>query len=490
MNLEIVQDTYAFVASPKSLIIPENSFARYAHYVAAQNGFFYFAEHVCGFPPQPFHREWIETVEKHERVCIMSSRDHAKTTYVTVLYPLWKAWHNENYEIFIFSASEDLAKDLLLRIKLLTDLPYFNDMLLFPNMLIYKKKKNLGGWGSTELTFGNKSRIIAKGYGSANRGPHPQIVICDDVLTDKTQLSDEMIEQIFYQAISPMPLEKLIVVGTPQHYKDLLHQLFENKIYVSKKYPAIIDEEKKKVLWPQRWSYEKLMRRKEEIGEINFSKEYLCNPLDDSSSLFPYKLLESCFDPQLKLTEFGPSLKHVIGCDLAISDSKRADYSVFTVLELTKDKKMRIIDMFRAKGLSYKRQLQEVLKLDARYNPSLIYVEENNFQKMFVQMLQDETVTAPIKGVKTGTEKHSIEVGVPSLRQMFENQKFVIPRGDRYSRQMTDVLVSELVAFGIKEKQVITVAEHDDTVMSLWIALKAARDVLAQSFWFGTLDLE
>ena len=52
--------------------------------------------------------------------------------------------------------------------------------------------------------------------------------------------------------------------------------------------------------------------------------------------------------------------------------------------------------------------------------------------------------------------------GVPSLSVLFENGKYRLPRGDKQSAELTDILTNELIGLGIES--------HDDTVMALWIA--------------------
>ncbi len=475
------------IPRPDLIKIPQTIGARYAHHLSATYDFNYYATYCNGFPPKQFHIDWIDYVRRYDHVCFMAPRIHGKTTYLNILNSLDLMVHHPPYSIYSFSSNEDMIIDILDRLDDFVQLPYYQDKLIHGCRLILTKSE---GWSKTNKNFGNGSRLSGRGFASASRGPHPHMVICDDILSDKTYLTEEMMRRLFYDAISNMPMKKMVVIGTPQHFTDLLHQLFDNEVYYSKMYPAVVNEETQEVLWEEMFSFEWLMKKKKEIGDLAFSKEFLCRPLDDSASLFPYLLISQNFEFASELNaEKNPESTYVLGCDLAIGTTKQADYSVFTVLELHKDKFMRIAAMQRFHGLDYKLQLKRALALGYKYNCRLVYIENNAFQQIFEQLLMDSSSTLPIEGVKTGSEKHNIEIGIPSVRQMLENKKLLIPRGNDFSIEQTNVLVKELMGFAIKEGRVFSAEKHDDTVLSLWIALKAAREVESKRFWFASLDI-
>jgi len=71
--------------------------------------------------------------------------------------------------------------------------------------------------------------------------------------------------------------------------------------------------------------------------------------------------------------------------------------------------------------------------------------------------------------------KHSLDLGLPGLRTLFENRKIRIPRGDEYSVKRTDEWIDEMRSFTITNGRVISVAEHDDMPMAFWICEQAAK---------------
>lgn len=484
----VLPNIFMKVPNPERIFHPSNPVIRQKHKERATKDFAYFSEYCCGYILAPFHMEWFNNIHSRRRVVYMSSRSHAKTTIASILYPLWDGvLRRPAIEYYTYTANKDLATILNSRFDNHLDLPIFQDPLLWPNITLVDR--NIKGWNKSLITLGHGTEFNYKGFASATRGPHPHVIIVDDILTDKTYLTDEMIHDIFFKAISPMPKEKLIVIGTPQHYQDILHKLFENKKYYSKKYPAIIDAETKHVLWPEEWPWEKLMEEKETIGELPFTQEYLCEPIDDATSLFPYAMCSNNFTQHAKLGQIPENTTTVMGCDLALSESRDASFSVFTVLAVYDDWRVRYADVWKARGKNYKEQLLVLRSMGERYNPLLIYVEDNQFQKMFVQMLDDVAPNLNIEGIRTGSEKHNIELGVPSIRQFLEQKRLEIPRGDELSISLTNELVQELVAFGVKDGKVRSVAKHDDMVMSLWMACRAVADIKNKEFWFGSLDV-
>jgi hypothetical protein len=130
-------------------------------------------------------------------------------------------------------------------------------------------------------------------------------------------------------------------------------------------------------------------------------------------------------------------------------------------IALGPDGSRTIIDIYRERGLTPAQVLAVIRDRAQRFNPSLTTIENHLFQCLYEQELL-RTTDLPVKGHTTGREKMDIFRGVPSLSVLFENGKYRLPRGDRRSVKITDVLTDELVGLGVES--------HDDTVMALWIA--------------------
>jgi hypothetical protein len=512
-SLAITEDNPAFYIPgirPELIYQPQTLEARIAHFNFAKHNYAYFSEKCCGFVAEPFHLDWINFTETYPLVMLMAPRDHSKTTTVNIIRNLWKMVHNKGYQVMMYSETGKLAKMLLSRHDKFMDLPYFNDPVVFDcDLLSNRRKRN--DWNTEVKAFGNGSLLTGMGFESATRGPHPHDVVCDDILGDKSKLTGERAKEIFREALSNMPLQRMMVIGTPKHRNDLLHDLLSNTEYFSKKYPAIVDFETKEVLWKDRWSWEKLMRKKNEIGELAFSQEFLCNPIDDSASLFPRDIMEACYD----FAQFPGNLerrfnlgelrregsRYAMGVDLAIGKSDKASFTVATVLEKRKiDHKQHIViaEIVRLRTDRHEKQLEIIDKLEAKYRPILSYVENNAFQTYLEQLIQDRRITTSVEGYKTGSEKHQVSVGIRSLRQRFENKTFILPRGkdqpdkpaaEQRTIELTNALMNELVDFTEKEGKVVHLGSFTDMAMSLWLALTAMNEIDKKEFSYTFMDM-
>lgn len=462
------------------------------------------------------HYEWFDMIMNSKNICVAAPRDHWKSTVFSVVFPLWRTLFGERG--CIISNSQLQAIDLLDRVKyFLENHPFFR--------YFEFKPKNPKVWHKTAVQCSNGAYITAKSFGTPVRGGHYHWVVVDDALSERMPFSMEYVKNYFKRAITNMviPQGRLILVGTPLRFDDLLMETLANPMFTRKKYPAVLDWDEKKVLWPEYYSWDRLMRRREQIGTLAFDQEFMCQPVDESSSLFPFSLVSSCFDPTLKLVKYydptydckecGMSfyserkvrehiekihggnpdgryrrpLRVFIGCDLAISASTGADYTCYITLGVDDFGVRYILDIFREKGLSYRAQIEKLKELNIRYSPRLIFVESNQFQKVIVDMARDLT-DLPVKEFVTTRRKNQLEEGVPSLRILFENRKFRIPRGDEYSIEKTQVLVRELQAFGFAEGKLQGIGEHDDTVMALWIANEAVKEYEGMKLLFKAVE--
>lgn len=254
--------------------------------------------------------------------------------------------------------------------------------------------------------------------------------------------------------------------NTPFHFSDLYGDLEKNAEYNFFRYPAI--KENGEALWPTRYSNLMLERKKREVGNTRFTREYLVRPISDENTLFPEKILRENYDHQASLVtqltaEIREDYPHIYtGIDLAMSASVAADYSVITTIGIDKHQNRRLLDIRRFKGRSMTEQLREIEDVYSCLQPDRIYIEDNQFQRVFRDELVRNT-DLPITGfTTTAKNKNSLERGVPSLQILFENSKFIIPRATERDRRITDVLLHELKCFTYVNGKLQGLGSHDD----------------------------
>ena len=338
-------------------------------------------------------------------------------------------------------------------------------------------------WSATNIVCRNGARLTGKGFGSSVRGAHPYWIIVDDGLKDNviySSLQRNKSTDYFHSVIMNMlvPGGQIVVVGTPFHAEDLYGDLKTKNGWFVIEYPAIFPDGR--ILWPQRWSFKDLMDKKETQGSIIFSRENLCRPITNESSIFPMEILTRSLLRMENYTlvdsreEFPVKFsKVVVGCDFAMSANVGADYAVFSVWgidELTDER--WLLHLWREKGAKFFEQMNVLRRINSRFRPDLIVMENNTFQQIFVETADTEGM--PVIGHTTGIDKYDLKTGWPHLSTLFERGKIHIPVGNVYSQQVKDLIFQDLGSVAFTEKGLESVGSHDDISSSFWLADLAA----------------
>lgn len=445
------------------------------------------------------HLEWGDAINCSRRILALAARDHGKSHFYCFAYALWMVHVKEPGRLgYIFSATDQQAKEHLdkIRKELLGGGEHGEANPLLSSLLPLKKDS------ARTIVFANGSELRARGFGSRVRGGHPFYAIVDDCLDDNVIWSETLRSKsvdYYLSAIEPMvvPGGQIIVVGTPFHAQDLYKSLADTEVYHVLKHPAVVDD---KPLWPERYDMNALNIRKRVLGSsLRWSREYLCEPISDDSSLFPSWLFEkegcklpyAAGLPGRHWEELGYSV--FIGVDLAISASAKADYFVIFVLAVDPKSGDRwIVDIYRDKGMGYQRQVDMIISMSKIYDAQFIFVEANQYQRVISDMVI-RTSDVPIKAFYTtgrasrqattqrrgmsgvySANKNALDRGIPGLRILLENSKLHIP-WDPKTRDKIETWIGEMQSFGFAGGKLRGVGAHDDTVLAFWMADQAAR---------------
>jgi phage terminase large subunit-like protein len=434
------------------------------------------------------HLEWGNLAQIYNKLCVEAARGHGKSFFFSKGYPLWKMYRYEkdtpfkkapkkyrmSREGMLITNEYKLANHLLSIVKEEIE---ENDVLrekLYPEMK--------AGWAAESITCKNGAKLSAKSVGSKMRGFHPDWVVCDDYLNDQILYSTEQNNKYInhFHSVTMNLLEpggQAIVVGTPFREDDLYANLKQSGKWKVFEYPAIYPDGR--VLWPERHSLQEVLDKRLTQGSTIFSREMLVRPISTESSLFPYPMLKQCFDERSTLIpNIHSSRKNykrvVLGCDFAMSANISADYSVFTVLGVTDNDHYDILHIWRKQGATYDEQVGTIKRLYNDFRCDTVLCEDNGAQKIFVQLLNDAGVPATGQ-TTTAQRKYDFNKGIPKMQALFEQGRIHIPRGDQYSIDITDTLVSELTTFTWDDDKgkIQGVGQHDDMPMSLWVAISA-----------------
>jgi len=459
----------------------------------AKNSFSYFVKLVLRQKLGRMHEEWIEAVSGDKHVCIISARGHFKTTIMSVAFPLWIMFRDSKPRTFlVVSATQEQSGEIMGLIKKhIEDNPILRSVLYPDNIYLTK-------WSESQIRTRNGHRVISMPLSDSIRGKHSDYTICDDIL--KAEISTDVADakRIFYGTVFPTVFSKRgkhIVVGTPIAYTDLLHDLGTKETFRTLKYPAIrlgTDGSWKEPMFPEHFDLQQLREIYQTMPRHLWAREYLCEPLSDEVSMFPSDLLKASrmayeraraiYDIPAKLEDGKPNPAHrvptrVLGCDVAVSESSTADWSVFTVLEKLEGQPVFVREIRRL-HLTTPGNVKEIEAMHRLYNFSRILVERTGVGWAVAEEAAKSDLT---RGVTTtfDTKKASKERILSRLEVMFRNN--TIPdKADRgVAIPQNEILMQELSSFGYKKEPrtgVVSYASlgaHDDCIMSLAIALEA-----------------
>jgi len=424
-----------------------------------------------------FHRECWELCCSNEKfVAIAAPRGHAKSTGVTLGYGLATLLFRERKFMLLVSDTEAQASLFLGTFKQeLQDNQELIDL--------FGLKRNEKGLVQfvkdtetdiiVECTDGHKFRIIAKGAEQKLRGliwngSRPDIIMCDDMENDELVMNKERREKMrkwFKGALLPCRSDRGIVrmVGTILHADSLLERMMPNpsdkmtvveelkqyskrkSMWKSVKYRAH-NSDFSKLLWASKKSATEFKMLYEEAVKDGttdiYSQEYLNEPIDESVSFFK----KGDFLP-ITEDDRKARLNYYITADLAISETEKADFSVFVIAGVDEDKIIHTKNVIRER-MDGKEIVDTFLALQKLYDPVAIGVEDMQISKAIGPFLREEMIKQnvfitlmPLKhgGKDKTTRARSVQArlrahGMKFDKEgdwypIFENECLAFPRG-------------------------------------------------------------
>jgi hypothetical protein len=434
----------------------------------------------------------IELLKKEKCRCIMvddETHTYLTDNYIvthnssfwTVINTIYRTALYKNYNILISSASEDQAIDLM---------AYIIRIIENNEFLVSKKAQNTK-WSTTQITY-NSGKIIAKGIGSEVRGGTYDLIICDDILRSDNKYSDDDVERYIDEELEPMLIARkgqLIIVGTPKSSTDIFSTI-EERIYNSKlrpwlykKYPAILNWEKKILLCPDRFTWEQLMSIRERQTHMKFDKEFQCECYSSGSQLFPQEYIDTAKE-QGREYSVHPSARpedvgvwhYYIGVDTARSGSASADYTVVMVLAYNPATQMkRVVWFWREKGMRIQDQVAKIAEISQAFNNPIVLVEKNNIGQDFIDLLV-ANYNITVESFTTGGTGQRKDDLIRALVNVFETEKMIFPTKTKKSREMIQQLEIELSRFVVEitpagnERMKGSGKAKDDSIIALALA--------------------
>lgn len=141
---------------------------------------------------------------------------------------------------------------------------------------------------------------------------------------------------------------------------------------------------------------EEIETKQRELPELVFRQEYLAEFVTFGGGLVKPEMLV--------MGECPPGLRPVLGVDLAISERDGADYTAIVAMARDPDSGViyiKEVERFRA---GFHEVLTRIKAAAARHNPSIVAIEQTQFQAAVVQELA-RTTTLPVRGVRPDRDK-------------------------------------------------------------------------------------
>lgn len=264
---------------------------------------------------------------------------------------------------------------------------------------------------------GHKFRIIAKGSEQKLRGliwngSRPDIIMCDDIENDELVMNQDRRKKMrawFKNALLPCRSDNGVVrmVGTVLHMDSLLERLMPNLsdrstvtdqdglrqwskrkgMWKAVKYRAH-NEDFSKLLWPEKKKVEDfkmLYQEAVEDGSLDgYSQEYLNYPIDEGSAFFRRTDFLAIRPEEKEI-----NLNYYITADLAISESEKADFSVFLVAGVDENKRIHVKNVIRER-LDGREIVDTLITLQRLYDPIAVGIEDMQVSKSIGPFLHEE----------------------------------------------------------------------------------------------------
>lgn len=476
-----------------------------------------------------------EPERTNKEIVDVAPRFHAKSQSFTRNYPLWEIYRNPNVRIIIVSANEDIAVSFNRAI--INQLENNQSLIDDFGFLVPEYPKR---WGEKAMIVQRPSMekdptIAAIGLGGKMISKRADIIIADDIIDLESARTPRMrIKTLEWWENVLLPIlednGRVIVAGTIWYKGDIYDTLLSNTEYdIRVKLKALVyhdgyfrdrkdtsggnklflpynlhefpqamrvqdllSEElvlryklwtnlQNGTLWPEKWSFAKLMEKRSKMSSAAFQRQYLNEPMSEEEKLFKEQYVKEATDKggaktlvpdwdNMKPTyEQWGHLVIAVGVDLAISKRNTADKTAIAVWGLT-DRRERVLLYIDSGRWSPEETKQRVLEIYYAFKPVKIRVENVAFQDMLRQELENDDL--PIEGFHTtGTKKYSEETGLAHIAMLLEQGKIIIPGGmqnKEYYKRVMSLLY---------QMSVYTDDQHaGDELMASWFAIGVLKE--------------
>lgn len=330
-------------------------------------------------------------------------RNHLKSTVISVAYPLWRIVKNPAVRGLLSSAvQKDACKFLrAIRWQLMNNKKikeFWPNVHITPEMIAQNKVI----WTQKEITVprevkyeAGESTIEAMGVGGNLVSRHYDFIICDDLVNNKNSRTPNLLEdtiewfQNAHSLLDPITGE-VIVVGTRWDYNDLYAHLMAEHSQVYSLYFATAYGTDNEVIFPKKFSKEKIAELRKSHGPYKFSCQYLNQPVDKENQDFKaswlqYYFVEDAYGSTDKKGRpnlpSGHTWHYYAAMDVAITEDD-GDETVIVVVAVNEKNEWYILDVYAAQYGQIEKLVDMIFEVQQKY-PEIIQfgVETRGWQR-------------------------------------------------------------------------------------------------------------
>lgn len=413
------------------------------------------------------HRELFAITEQSDipLSVVMAFRGSAKTTIMTMSYPIW-AIVGQQQKKFVVIASQTHYQSRVHLTNIKRELE--SNELLANDLGPFVEQRE--EWGSTSLFIPKyNARITAISTEQSVRGirhgaRRPDLIIADDVEDGQSVKTKEGRNKTFdWYTGEIIPAgdtyTKRVVVGNLLHEDSLLMRL---KALIQRneidgtftEWPIVKNG---KSTWPGKYPDMKDIKieKRKVASRIAWEREYMLNLVSDDEQIISRKDIH--YYDHLPKALRGEFRRIIVGVDLAISESDKADFTAILMIDVRgsdDDRRMYIDSHVINTRMSFRATIDQLKEISEQRNYPRFYIEQTAYQAAVVQELHRDGLDA--QGITPRSDKRS------RLNMIADKiQRGII----LFPKHGADRLITQLVGFGIEK--------HDDLVDALTMAVLA-----------------
>ena len=273
-----------------------------------------------------FSWQWdlFKVIEATDNILIVVPRDHGKSIFLT--YYIEYLLHVKQMDILLLGWT-DRVKQMAMYVY-----SYFlrNDALNDESIMRATTNHFMTNEGIRFDCYGLKEKAILGFHPEDFEGKNGMALIIDDPIDESFEMypsKERDVEARWESTISNINPTKLIISGTRKFEDDFLD-------YIAKAYTDITVfhrtpyNEDGSLLCPERWTLEKLIKKRAEIGEYRFSSEYMGNPVPLTGGVW----LESDIHYASIIKKWKEYDQCIISVDAAWTTEETSDYTSIEIL--------------------------------------------------------------------------------------------------------------------------------------------------------------